>query len=85
MKIKTILIVVCMMLLIGCSGTPVLNTNGENAGVLPDGRKVTQFEVSDGFRIHYIYVVENSTSVTTNRTVQTGKTTMNRVESVIQD
>jgi hypothetical protein len=79
--------ILCMLLLAlaGCSSTPVLNTNGKVAGTLPDGRTITRFEVFDNYHTHYIYVVENATSLTTNRSSQTGKTTTNSVESVIQE
>ncbi len=85
MLIKTFVAMFCMLFLVGCVRTPVLDTNGQVAGTLPDGRKVTRFEVFDNLHTHYIYVVENATTVTTNRTATTGKTTTNRVESVIQE
>lgn len=64
---------------------------GRHAITLKDGRKVIQyiipFENVDKSRWHYVYVVEendgNISSTTTNRLISEGKTTYNKVESIV--
>lgn len=64
-----------------------LASGGTVVGKLPDGRTVTKFHIVNsgtGSEVnHYIYVVEDSSSVTTNREVPVGKSSYNAVDATI--
>lgn len=62
-----------------------LQQEGSVVGTLPDGRDVKRWSVwsPDGNHVHYIYVVEAATSVSTNRLEAQGKTQVNRTDVVI--
>jgi uncharacterized protein YceK len=94
MKLKIILSLAVVALLSGCgpSRTEVPGINerdlarpGERVGTLPDGREVKRWEVysPSGNYVHYIYVVENATSISTNRLESQGKTQVNKTDVVI--
>lgn len=59
--------------------------NPSYVGTLPDGRVVKFVKVNrgDSEHAHFVYFVENSTEVTANRTVSSGKTGRNEVTSTL--
>jgi len=103
--LKKWFIVVCMLLTFGCVGCSPseadvkkwkkynidsLSKNGEEVGVLPDGRKVIRYSVVSPPSWprrepdhHFIYVVDGS--VTMNREVQNGKYTKQETTVLIGD
>jgi hypothetical protein len=67
-----------------------LSKNGEEIGALPDGRKVTRYEISTGklplgddCPPHWIYVVEGSVSV--NFETKEGKQIVNNVQVIVDE
>ncbi|RTK95554.1 MAG: hypothetical protein EKK64_06945 [Neisseriaceae bacterium] len=82
-----------LFLLFGCEGRndpsvikqneETLSGEGEYVGILPDGRKVSRYPIETGYRNHFLYLVEDSDTVTINRSVSSGKTTVNIVEVII--
>ena len=94
---KKYLVFGLFLLTIGCVTKPndpvvvaynkqVLSSTGDTVGTLPDGRNVIRYELSRGSNpSHWIYVVDDTTTITTNRTVQQGKTSYQAVEAVIVD
>jgi|694.fasta_scaffold04876_29 hypothetical protein len=58
---------------------------GEVVGKLRDGRTVTLYVVRTTSFPHHVYVVDNSSSVSTNKTVQTSKNSFeNQVETFVE-
>lgn len=94
MKLKFLLLALTLSLA-GCNEpdaeqVPAINKNilsnaGETVGALPDGRTVTRWAVwsPSGYVTHYIYVIEKTATITTNRTEMAGKVQVNRVDVVI--
>lgn len=77
------LIFICLLLLAGCKNdTPEINakrqkefnSGGYVVGTLNDGRKVTRYEIENGQtnHKHWIYVVDSTSSVSTNFEVDAG-------------
>lgn len=63
------------------SNKSILSGEGEDVGMLPDGRHVTRYKLECmGTSSHYIYVVPDTGSVSTNRHVPK---TEKRVEVII--
>lgn len=63
-----------------------LKSDGLLMGTLPDGREVRGYCLDnphDNRSYHWVYVVEDASSTTVNRQVASGKTIVNRVESII--
>ena len=65
------------------SNKSVLAGNGEEVGVLPDGRKLVRYRLSMGsnIRYHWVYIVDNT--ITINRTESHCKTSSNHVDVII--
>lgn len=61
-----------------------LSGHGEYIGTLPDGRKVNRYEIEMGSGVpnHWLYVTDGS--ITVNRTVRQGKTSVNQVDIIIE-
>lgn len=85
---------VCLFCLVGCEdqNSPevveanklALSQEGFLIGTLPDGREVRQYRIDRGQSDdHFIYVVKDGDSVTTNRSESRGKTSVNRTEVFI--
>lgn len=101
--LKKMFIVACVLLTFGCVGCSPseadlkkwekynidsLSKNGEEVGVLPDGRKVIRYSVAmpsswSKADQHFIYVVDGS--VTMNREIQNGKYTKQETTVLIGD
>lgn len=91
------LIFICLLLLAGCevdNDTPKnianrqkeFNSGGYVVGTLNDGRKVTRYEIeNNGLHNHWIYVVDSTSSVSTNFAVDAGDPDSNatRNETVV--
>lgn len=62
-----------------------LKTGGELVGTLPDGRDIKRIMVDPGYgkSDHTIYIVDGTTTITTNRLEAAGKTLVNRVEAAV--
>ena len=60
-----------------------LKRGGEYVGTLPDGRKITRYEIDRGCckHNHWIYIVSGSISINSTETI--GKTTHNSVQVII--
>lgn len=97
MKLKGITILtiaLSSLVFTGCTPSPQeavainkdeLSKDGESVGNLPDGRAVKRWTVwsPDATRVHYIYVVDGATTVSTNRLEAQGKTSVNRTDVVV--
>ena len=62
----------------------VFDSGGKLIGVL-NNRNVIRYDISNGDRTHYIYVIEGKETVTLNRTIQQGKVTTSQVEVFIDE
>jgi major membrane immunogen (membrane-anchored lipoprotein) len=92
MKMLSI-VLISLCLLSGCSqynSPEVMSKNrltlsgpGETVGTLPDGRRVSRYEIDMGADMHdhWIYVVDGS--ITKNVTVSNGKSSSNTVEVMV--
>ena len=57
---------------------------GFSVGVLPDGRSVVRYRIDMGSaNDHWIYVVDDTATVSQNHEAQSGKTSYNAVQVVI--
>lgn len=88
------LIFICLLLLAGCDNdTPEINakrqkefnSGGYVVGTLNDGRKVTRYEIvnANPQHNHWIYVVDQTASVSHSFEVREGKTTRNETIVVV--
>ena len=90
--IPTLMMLLCMVMA-GCveeddpsiavKNRETLSGQGKEIGILPDGRKVSQYYISRGDlkEGHFLYVVDGS--ITLNRDVSDGENTINHVEVLI--
>jgi len=88
--------ILCLCLaLVGCAdrndasvvatNKATLSGNGETVGTLPDGRVITRYRIDmgsgPGSHDHWVYVTNGSISI--NRNEQSGKTTYNEVQVIL--
>lgn len=79
------MICLLVLFLVGCVGPrdpsvvsqnkTTLSAAGEYVGTLPDGRKIVRYEIEMGSNIHnhWVYIVDDSESISVNRVDQHGK------------
>ena len=94
--LKNILILI--LFLTGCTSSNdpsviqknaiTLSSEGELVGKLKDGREVRRFVINNGDTIgshnHWLYLVDDSDTVTVNHTVSSGKTSHLKVEVIVE-
>jgi hypothetical protein len=88
---KFILVALLLVACVGCGDNTHeirnhLGTMGTVIGTLPDGRDVRRYDINYGAfgRTHYVYVVDSTTSVSSNFTVPQGKTSRSETHTTIQ-
>lgn len=89
MKTKILSLIILSILFSGCTNQnspEVVSNNKYNLqngfviGQLADGRTVTQYYIDRGSDYpHYLYLIENSSTITVNRIARTGKVSNNQV------
>lgn len=60
-----------------------LASGGQTIGQLNDGRNITRYCIATGGYPHYIYVVDNASTVSTNFSVRRGKTEVNETHVLV--